>query len=469
MVDLIESLRPRACRTSGTGTCRSSLVRTWSGERVRLYGGRRSLDNFMRHSGVSLGDSSSREDGCVGTVVGPRVSERISLTDDPVVARSRRLVAMGPPGTVSLAQGIVYWMPPQEAMDEVLAAVGSATSGIHSYGPDEGNPVLRDALRQKLAAENGLSEYDVFVTHGAQQAFANVVVALLDEHDQSVLFAPYYFNHKMAIQMTVGTESLLIGPSVGNSFHPDLDWLEDVFRQSSTGNKPKMVVLVNPSNPTGVVLTKEELDRASALCAEHGAWLVIDDTYENFLYDDNVHYCPSGPHVLHIFSFSKAYGMMGWRQGYLAYHKDAPGNLADQILKVQDTVPICATQVSQCMSLGALQAGSSWVAKNVAQLEKNRSEILNAISCVGEENIASSDGAIYVFCKLPGEGIDDEKFVEWLVKKHKVCVIPGSSCGAPGCIRIAFGNLPYEECKEAAQRLHNGLVELASKGMSVLQ
>lgn len=394
----------------------------------------------------------------------PHPSTRIMTTDDPIVAQMRRLV-QSTPGTASLAQGIVYWSPPERALDYIKRVMEDedVLPTLHGYGADEGLPVLRDALVDKLARENDLKDYRVFVTHGAQQAFSNVVIALLDEGDTSVLFAPYYFNHKMAIQMTNGTDSVVVGPPKDTqSMHPDIDWLEQYCIDNAP---PKMVVLVNPSNPTGVMMSKEELDRVSSLCERHGIWLVVDNTYEHFVYDGNTHYCPSGKHVLHIFSFSKAFGMMGWRQGYLAYHKDAPDNLEWMFLKVQDTVPICATLLSQYMSLGALEAGRPWVSERVTLLEDNRREVLRAVSCLGKENIAPSDGAIYVFCRLPEDCKDDEKVVEWLVKKHKVCVIPGTSCGAPGYIRIAFGNLAFDACKHAAERLEKGLQELITDGM----
>ncbi len=396
------------------------------------------------------------------------VSRRMEMTQDPVVTRMRALVA-STEGTVSLAQGIVFWPPPPQALSRVQMVVKNMDtehSSIHGYGPDEGMPLLREELVKKLVDENALSsDYCAHVTHGAQQAFANIVLALADEGDAAVLFAPYYFNHHMMISMTLGTEAMAIGPCSPDTFHPDLAWLENHLSQHP---RTKMVVLVNPNNPTGVVMTKDELDRAAALCKAHNVWLVIDNTYEHFTYDGHKHYCPSAPHVIHIFSFSKAFGMMGWRQGYIAFHKDAPGNLVDQLLKVQDTVPICATQLSQYMSLGALEAGRPWVNERVKMLEDaNRAYVLDAVSCLGEDALVPSEGAIYVFCKLPEGYEDDEKVVEWLVRKHKVCVIPGSSCGCKGYIRIAFGNLPADACRDAAARLKSGLLELVQRTASI--
>jgi aspartate/methionine/tyrosine aminotransferase len=463
-------------------------VGTYSGDRLE----RRAL--IRPHRGIipfRSGNKPSLRCAMSGSLV-PRgtstPSGRILGTDDPIVAQMRRLV-QSVEGTASLAQGIVYYPPPDRAMERVEAALSdpNTLSVLHGYGADEGIPELRDALRKKLRVENGLKDCEVFVTHGAQQAFANVVISLMDADDLAVLFAPYYFNHKMAIQMCCSLESVIIGPYVEETLRPDIHWFEELLEEAKrTGKKmPKMVVLVNPSNPTGVMLSKEDLERVSSVCKENGVWLVVDNTYEHFVYDGRTHHCVGDRHVVNIFSFSKAFGMMGWRQGYLAYDHSAgfrddddsaplssldesnPG-LGWSMLKVQDTVPICATILSQYASIGALEAGREWVEEKVALLDQNRREILKAVECLGPGSVAPSEGAIYVFCKLPSDYSDDQKVVEWLVHEHKVCVIPGSSCGAPGYIRIAFGNLVFEQCEEAAARLKRGLEQLLEGNCSLI-
>lgn len=125
-----------------------------------------------------------------------------------------------------------------------------------------------------------------------------------------------------------------------------------------------------PAPPVGFVMTREELQRAADATAAAGSWLVIDNTYEHFTYDGAQHCCVSGRHVINIFSFSKAYGMMGWRVGYLAYPDAAAHeDLGSELLKVQDTIPICPTQVSQLVALESLKEGRGWVTERVQQLE----------------------------------------------------------------------------------------------------
>lgn len=133
--------------------------------------------------------------------------------------------------------GIVHWGPPPQALHRAAAMVSDPA--MNAYGPDEGLPLLRDALRDKVVRENGLKGYDIHVTSGANQAFANVVIALLDAGDRCVLFSPFYFNHRMALQMTGGGESIVYGPCDPHVFHPDMDWLQ---AELAGPTPPKMVV-----------------------------------------------------------------------------------------------------------------------------------------------------------------------------------------------------------------------------------
>ena len=394
---------------------------------------------------------------------------------------------------------------------------------------------------------------------------------------------------QMAIQMTGGADRLLLAP-LRDDLRPDLDWLEALIaaardgagapccgspggpRQQQQGQHqqgrqqrhpqlPRVIVLVNPSNPTGVLLTRHELDRAAALAAAAGAWLVVDNTYADFVYDGARHYCPRGPHVVHLFSMSKAYGMMGWRVGWIGVPpppvqgdgeaegtRDAGGaaaaaagggggaaaelaaaaaqqqrrrlaaagadELGDggalmaEILKVQDSVPIMAAQVSQLTALAALEGeaavfgdddsggggggdggdagaaamsssdtgvdelfGPAYVAARVRDLEAtNRRAVRAALAAaLGESAVRGGEGGIYFFARLPpGFEARDEDAVRWLVARSGVCVLPGSACAAPGWLRVAFANLPPAACAAAAARLGEGLAELVRRGAAAL-
>eukprot|EP00930_Biecheleria_cincta_P056884 TRINITY_DN42900_c0_g1_i1.p1 TRINITY_DN42900_c0_g1~~TRINITY_DN42900_c0_g1_i1.p1 ORF type:complete len:430 (+),score=88.40 TRINITY_DN42900_c0_g1_i1:28-1317(+) len=392
--------------------------------------------------------------------VTPRPSKRIRQTDEPCIVAMQRMLR-GKEGILSLAQGIVHWAPPQEATE--AAAKAAREPDTNAYCPDDGLPALRDALKAKLREENGLEGVEVMVTAGANQAYANLVCALLDADDSAVLFSPFYFNHRMALQMTGGGENVILAPTT-KDYLPDADWLEKRLTDPPAGERVKLVTVVNPGNPTGVTLPRELLERFSAMCARHNVWLVVDNTYEHFTYEQDghpEHCCLAGDHVVNVFSFSKAFGMMGWRVGYLAF----PPRLGPELMKVQDTIAICPTVCSQKVALGALSAGRSWVKERVQGLRANRKVVISAAeAALGPGCIAGGSGAIYLLLQLP-QGLDDVRVVEWLSDKHKVCAIPGAACGAPGVIRLCYANLSPERCVEASARLEAGLRELKQRGL----
>ncbi|XP_042484285.1 aromatic aminotransferase ISS1-like [Macadamia integrifolia] len=387
-----------------------------------------------------------------------KLATRSLETDEPVMVQIQKLLR-GVKDAMSLAQGVVYWKPPKQALEKVEKIVWEPSTS--RYGADEGLPELREALVKKIRQENKLYKSSVMVTAGANQAFVNLVLTLCDAGDSVVMYAPYYFNAYMAFQMT-GITNILVGPGNPKTLYPDADWLEKIL--SETKPVPKVVTVVNPGNPSGTYIPEPLLKRISDLCESAGSWLIVDNTYEYFMYDGLKHSCVEGDHIVNVFSFSKAYGMMGWRVGYIAYPSEVEG-LESQLLKVQDTIPICATIISQRLALYSLEVGPEWVRDQVKDLIKNRALILEALSPLGEDVVKGGEGAIYLWARLPEKCSDDFEVVRWLARKHGVVVIPGSASGGPGYIRISFGGLTEADCKAASGRLRKGLEELVREGM----
>eukprot|EP00252_Welwitschia_mirabilis_P005945 TRINITY_DN1653_c0_g1_i2.p1 TRINITY_DN1653_c0_g1~~TRINITY_DN1653_c0_g1_i2.p1 ORF type:complete len:400 (-),score=84.52 TRINITY_DN1653_c0_g1_i2:187-1386(-) len=393
-------------------------------------------------------------------VAGCKLAKRVLETETPVMVQMQELLR-SVKDCMSLAQGVVYWKPPEQAMEKVKTTIFESSTS--NYGADEGIPELRNALIQKLHRENKLTRSSIMVTAGANQAFVNIVLTLCDPGDSVVMFIPYYFNAYMSFQMT-GITNILLGPSDSKTLQPDADWLEEKLSREKNETIPKLVTIVNPGNPSGAYVPDPLLKRISSLCAKAGCWLVVDNTYEYFMYDGLKHTCVEGSHVINIFSFSKAYGMMGWRIGYIAYPSDVEG-FGAQLLKVQDNIPICASIIGQRLALYSLEVGTEWVKERVKVLAKNRDIIRKSLSPLGEDAVKGGQGAIYLWAKLPSDASDDLKVVEWLAKRHGVGVIPGSASGGPGYIRVSFGGLPEDICALAADRLKRGLQELVTCGM----
>ncbi|KAK9101837.1 hypothetical protein Sjap_019091 [Stephania japonica] len=404
-----------------------------------------------------------------------RLAKRALDTETPVMVQIQELFR-GTTDAASLAQGVVHWQPPEKALDKVKEMVRDPS--VSRYGTDEGLPELRNALMEKLHQDNKLYKSSVMVTAGANQAFVNIVLALCDVGDHVVMFAPYYFNAYMSFQMT-GVTDIVVGPSNPTTLQPDADWLKDALSKKPV---PKLVTVVNPGNPSGTHIPESLLKGLGLSSTTHMSecldYLIIvipvglieisrQDMYfqfQYFLYDGLKHSCIEGDHILNIFSFSKAYGMMGWRIGYIAYPTEVEG-LAEQLLKIQDNIPICAPIISQRLALYSLETGTEWVRDQVKDLVKNRALLLDALTPLGQDAVKGGEGALYLWAKLPDDHQDDFKVVRWLAKRHRIVVIPGSASGGPGYVRISFGGLKESDCEVAAGRLRKGLEELVHDGM----
>lgn len=370
----------------------------------------------------------------------PALSRRIDGTEPAPFDKLGELLK---PGVANLSQGMVHWGPPMAALEAVHQALERPES--QRYTPDRGLTELRDELVQKVELENGLQDKEVMVTAGGNQAFINLVMALCDPGDEAILFTPYYFNHLMAFQMAgVRVRFAHCDPD----HHPDLDRLP-------LNHKTKVVVLVNPANPTGAVVPAKVVNELTERCEKVGAWLISDEPYEYFHYEGATHNSPAGDHVLNLYSFSKSYGMASHRIGYIAHHPD----LAEALVKVQDTITVCAPHLGQLLALVAVrEAGAAWVREQVAGLSPNREAIWQAVAPLGP---VRTRGAFYFLVPLP-EGLDDNQVVRQLAQENEVLVAPGTPFGAPGHLRVSYGNLPAAECAQAAVNLERGLRELLS-------
>jgi len=286
------------------------------------------------------------------------MSSRLVKTENPYLEDVCEKYADVPDLTM-MCVGSVYWNPPIKALTSI--ATNLLTPQVNKYGSILGDEKLRNHLQQHLV-EAGLdmTDMDLIITAGANQAFNNVALTLCDPGDKAVLIAPYYFGHKLGLQLS-GAE-VSVCPFDTKTLAPNFDAFERMVAQQ----KPKVVspaqhtqsrlwliphhhflfairclslqvVMTSPNNPSGYVYTRAEVQRIVAVCKQHDAWLVSDQTYYEFLHDDAEHVFPCGKSadfayekIIHVFSFSKIFGMPGWRVGYLAY----PKILTDSMRKV---------------------------------------------------------------------------------------------------------------------------------------
>jgi aspartate/methionine/tyrosine aminotransferase len=395
------------------------------------------------------------------------------MNDDPhFCASSRRLQAVQAPvvtvvgemiqqtaDTISLAQGVVYYDPPAEALRAARAFL--ETGGQHQYGPLQGEEKLLQAIHAKLQRENGIwmppdSDRRIVVTAGANMGFLNALFAVTDPGDEIILPAPYYFNHEMAIRML---NCVPVSVLTDENYQPRLDSL-----RAAISPRTRAIVTVSPNNPTGAVYSQAMLEAVNRLCQEHAFYHISDEAYEHFIYDGARHFPPgaipgSSPHTILLYSLSKSYGFAGWRIGYMVI----PEHLYEAVLKTQDTNLICATRVSQHAAAAALEAPPAYREQHLVTMSRVRAAVLRELAALSPLcQVSSSPGTFYIFLRLES-GMPSMTMVERLIHDYKVAVLPGDAFGMrAGChLRVSYGALQPETAITGIRRLVQGIRELA--------
>jgi len=384
----------------------------------------------------------------------PTAAQRLAAVQSPVIPVMGALIAQTP-GSLSLGQGMVSWGPPDAVMSAAQQALQSDPQ-IHRYGPVEGLPPLRAAIANHLHHHHGLDleASAVLVTAGSNMAFNAVVQVLCDPGDEVILPVPYYFNHAMAIRLAGG-----MPVAVEAGVIPDPERLAAAITPRS-----RAIVTVSPNNPSGAVFPREVLSGINQLCAERGLLHISDEAYALFSYGNAEHWSPgsapgSSAHTVTLGSLSKSHGMAGWRLGYAA----APRTLMAELAKVQDTILICAPQLSQHAGLAALEAGNGWCLERIATLAERRTQVLQALEQPEApwRLMAPPEGAFYALLNV-STPLSSDVAMERLIREHKVALVSGSSFGLPGCcLRLSYGMLSEAPLQEALDRLTQGLLTIA--------
>ncbi|MEM4293178.1 MAG: aminotransferase class I/II-fold pyridoxal phosphate-dependent enzyme [Thermoplasmata archaeon] len=362
---------------------------------------------------------------------------------------------------ISLGQGVPFFPPPPEV---VSALMKSAGEGGFRYSEDAGILSLRNAIVEKVREENGIrcSVESIMVTAGGNQAFVNALLAITSPGDEVILVAPYYFNHLMAIQM-VGCRPRIV--EVGSNFLPDPEKIEEKITR-----RTRAVVTVSPNNPAGVVYPSDLLSEINEICADHHIYHISDEAYEHFVFDKASHFSPASrdsalDHTITLFSFSKSFGMGGYRVGYMVF----PPALFQELLKIQDTIGICPPVPSQHAAEAALRYGKKYPEIYLPRMDKIRRKFLEHLKSLNLE-ISRSNGAFYIYLRIPLKGmerVDDWKLAIQLIEDFGVIALPASIFGDryPG-FRLSFGNVDEEKGEEGIKRFVSGLMSLCPWSVS---
>lgn len=379
-------------------------------------------------------------------------SQRMQQVQSPVIPIIGEWIAQHP-GTISLGQGVVHFPPPPSVAEAVARAAADTTS-LARYGPVRGHEELLQKIESKLIAENGISamRQRIVFTAGGNMAFLNAVLAIADCEDEIVLLSPYYFNHHMAVEIA-GCRPVIV--ATNDAYQIDIDAVA-----AALTTRTRAVVTVSPNNPTGAVYSRDALSAVNRLCLDHGCYHISDEAYEYFNFGDEPHFSPaslpnSETHTISLFSLSKAYGMAGWRCGYMAI----PQQLEIAVKKIQDTNLICPPQICQIAALAALDAGREWCRMKIKPLIKVRAQVLDELKRLGSRcRMTEPTGAFYVLLQLES-ATEDIELVRTLIEDYRVAVLPGSTFGiGDQCtVRVAYGSLQPAKVAEGIHRLVQGL------------
>lgn len=331
------------------------------------------------------------------------------------------------------------------------AAIEALHNGATRYGPAAGEPLLRQAIAAKLERSNGMavSPQQVLVTNGGKQALYNLFQVLLDPGDEVLLPAPYWLTYPELAALAGATVKVLPS-SAQDGFRLDLEALEALITPSS-----RLLVLNTPSNPTGLVLQKNELEGVAELLRRHPQVAVVcDEIYEHLLDDGQTHHglaalAPDlADRIFVVNGFAKGWAMTGWRVGYLAGPE--PVVKAAIALQSQTTSNVCT--FAQHGALAALQAPLDCVKEMAASFTARRQRLAIGLQRIKGLVLVPPNGAFYAFPDISSYGLDSMRFCKELLDQQGLAVVPGVAFGDDRCVRIS--------CAVSSATIDDGLARL---------
>jgi aspartate/methionine/tyrosine aminotransferase len=382
-------------------------------------------------------------------------SPLITATDPPPVMEARRWLAGAdfPPDrpllNVSQAAPIE---PPPEEMREAMAEMIRREDDTHLYGPVLGRPDLRSEIAWRWSALYGgeIRPDEVAITAGCNQAFCTTLMTLAAPGDAVLLPVPWYFNHKMWLDMS-GIEAIPL--PCGPDMRPD-----PAAARALLGPRVRAIVLVTPNNPTGAEYPPELVAEFAGLARDHGLTLILDETYRDFLSrPGRPHELFADPdwrdHLVHLYSFSKAFRLTGHRTGAMI----ASASRLAQAEKVLDTVTICPPQLGQKAALWGLRHLSDWVAGERAEILRRRDAITTALAALPGWRVLGC-GAYFAYVEHP-HPLPSNELAPLLVRDLSLLMLPGTMFAPKGDeparrqFRIAFANVGVDGLRTLAARL----------------
>lgn len=377
----------------------------------------------------------------------PKLSTRLDGFTESVIRKMTRI--SNEYNAINLSQGFPDFDPPKEITDRLKEV---ADEGPHQYSVTWGAQNFRNELAKKQSKFMGVNinpDENIVVTCGSTEAMMTAMMSLCNIGDKVIVFSPFYENYT-ADTILSGSEPIYV-PLKPPYFNFDKDELRRAFEQ-----KPKAIILCNPSNPTGKVFTKEELDYIAKLAIEFDVFVITDEVYEHLVFPPYKHTYMASlkgmfERTISCSSLSKTYSITGWRLGYVIASKE----IIEQCKKVHDFLTVGAAAPLQEAAVVGLQFDQGYYDKLTESYDSKRKLFLDGLDKIGLKYFMPQ-GAYYVMVDISQFGYkSDYDFAVWLIKNIGVAGVPGSSFfkeDVNNYIRFHFAK-KEETLKEALKRL----------------
>ena len=316
------------------------------------------------------------------------------------------------------------------------AAVESITKNKTYYTSNSGLIELREGISEFLCRRYGLN-YDangeIIVTVGGSEAIDMTFRAILNPDDEVIVPEPCFVCYAPLIEV-MGAKAVPLYTSVDEKFKVTADKLRPLIT-----DKTKAIVLSYPNNPTGAIMTKEDLEAICPILIENDILVLSDEIYSELTYGREHVSIASLPDMRErcvvVNGFSKAYAMTGWRLGYVC----APREIMTQILKLHQYGIMCASTASQFAGIEAIKNGDADVKYMTEKYNRRRTYVVSRLNEMGLECF-EPEGAFYVFPRIDGFGISSEEFCQKLLDEKRVAIVPGDAfgSGSEGFARISY-------------------------------
>ncbi len=320
------------------------------------------------------------------------------------------------------------------------ACIKALIDGKTKYAPAPGIPELRSALAEKYRRDNkvdGVEAAQIIVSPGGKYSCYLAILAVVSPGDEVIIPAPYWVSYPEMVKLAGGVPKTIFAGA-------DADFkITPAQLKAAITPQTRMVVLNSPSNPTGAVYTRGELEALTETALEAGIYIMSDEIYEYLLYDGVEHVSPASfskeaaDSVITVSGFSKTFSMTGWRLGTLM----APKHIAKAVADIQSQTSSNATTFAQ---YGALAAMQQWeqsmqaVREMITVFDRRRLRLLEGLSAIEGVVCPRAKGAFYLFPSIEAFGLSANEFAARILEEEKVALVPGEGFGAPGYIRLSY-------------------------------